>query len=81
MSSEAATSALPLRPARRTPRLEHVVMGGAILALVILVVLPLLSLLLGSVRGEEGLSLDHFAEVLSGRLYLTALKNSLTLGA
>jgi iron(III) transport system permease protein len=81
MSSNAATSALPLRPARRTLRLEHVVMGGAILALVILVVLPLLSLLLGSVRGEDGLSLDHVAEVLSGRLYVTALKNSLTLGA
>ena len=44
-------------------RLEHVVMGGAVLCLMILVVLPLLSLLLGSVRGEEGLSLDNFAEV------------------
>jgi len=57
------------------------VMGGAVVALVILVVLPLMSLLFGSVRGEEGLSLDHFAEVLTGRLYVTALKNSLTLGA
>ena len=47
------------RPRQRL-RLEHVVMGGAVLALVILVVLPLGSLLLGSVRGEEGLSLDHF---------------------
>src|SRR6202163_458930 len=56
-------------------------MGGAVVALVVLVVLPLLSLLLGSVRGDEGLSLDHFAEVLTGRLYVTALKNSLTLGA
>jgi len=56
-------------------------MGGAVVALVILVVLPLMSLLFGSVRGEEGLSLDHFAEVLTGRLYVTALKNSLTLGA
>jgi iron(III) transport system permease protein len=56
-------------------------MGGAVVALVILVVLPLMSLLLGSVRGEDGLSLDHFAEVLTGRLYVTALKNSLTLGA
>ncbi len=62
-------------------RLEHVVMGGAILALVILVVLPLLSLLLGSLKGDEGLSLDHFSEVLTGRLYVTALKNSLILGA
>ncbi|HEY6259253.1 MAG TPA: iron ABC transporter permease [Xanthobacteraceae bacterium] len=81
MSSEAATPALSLRLARRTPRLEHFVMGGAIVALVILVVLPLMSLLFGSVRGEDGLSLDHFAEVLGGRLYVTALKNSLTLGA
>jgi iron(III) transport system permease protein len=56
-------------------------MGGAVAALVILVVLPLMSLLFGSVRGEDGLSLDHFAEVLTGRLYVTALKNSLMLGA
>ena len=56
-------------------------MGGAILALIVLVVLPLLSLLLGSVRGEQGLSLDHFGEVLTGRLYVNALKNSLILGA
>ncbi len=56
-------------------------MGGAVVALVILVVLPLLSLLFGSVRGDDALSLDHFGEVLTGRLYLTALKNSLMLGA
>ena len=56
-------------------------MGGAILCLIILVVLPLLSLLLGSVRGEQGLSLDNFSEVVSGRLYVNALKNSLILGA
>jgi iron(III) transport system permease protein len=56
-------------------------MGGAILALVVLVVLPLLALLIGSVRGEQGMSLDHFAEILSGRLYINALKNSLILGA
>src|SRR5215212_8680253 len=62
-------------------RLEHFVMGFAILCLIVLVVLPLLSLLLGSVRGEQGLSFDNFAEVLSGRLYLNALKNSLILGA
>jgi iron(III) transport system permease protein len=70
------------RPAFRVrPRLEHVVMGAAIASLVVLVVLPLLSLLIGSLRGEGGLSLDHFGEVLSGRLYLQALKNSLVLGA
>src|SRR6202163_4061535 len=81
MSSEALSLPRPLRLARRKPRLEHFVMGGAVLALVILVVLPLMSLLFGSVRGEEGLSLDAFAEVLTGRLYVTALKNSLMLGA
>src|SRR5712672_2886587 len=81
MSSEALSLPRPLRPLRRKPRLEHFVMGGAIVALVIMVVLPLMSLLFGSVRGEQGLSLDHFAEVLTGRLYITALKNSLLLGA
>ena len=68
-------------PLRDRLKLEHVVMGGAIVALIVLVVLPLLSLLFGSVKGEQGLSLDHFSEVLSGRLYVTALKNSLILGA
>ena len=47
-------------PFLRAAGLEHVVMGGAIVALIVLVVLPLLSLLLGSVQGEQGLSLDHF---------------------
>jgi iron(III) transport system permease protein len=56
-------------------------MGAAVVALVVLVVLPLLFLLVGSVRGEEGLSLEHFTEALSGRLYVQALVNSLVLGA
>src|SRR5438270_9343576 len=84
MSTEAASLSRPLRPARplwRRLRLEHLVMGGAVAALVILVVLPLMSLLFGSLRGDDGLSLEHFAEVLTGRLYVTALKNSLMLGA
>jgi iron(III) transport system permease protein len=83
MSSEVASAPRPWRLARRVagPRLEHVVMGGAVVALVILVVLPLMSLLFGSVRGEEGLGFGYFAEVLTGRLYVTALKNSLMLGA
>jgi iron(III) transport system permease protein len=84
MSTEVMSTALP-RPAPRRPytrlRLEHFVMGAAILALIVLVVLPLLFLLLGSVKGEQGMSLDHFSEVLSGRLYVNALKNSLILGA
>jgi iron(III) transport system permease protein len=62
-------------------RLEHVVMGGAVVSLIVLVVLPLAFLLVGSLRGEHGMSLDHFSEVLSGRLYVQALKNSLILGA
>jgi len=63
------------------PRLETCVMGAAVVALIVLVVLPLLFLLAGSVRGEEGLSLEHFTEALSGRLYVQALVNSLVLGA
>jgi iron(III) transport system permease protein len=81
MSVEAIGGTMRVRAPRMRLRLEHFVMGGAIAALVVLVVLPLLSLLLGSVRGELGLSLDHFGEVLSGRLYRAALFNSLTLGA
>ena len=71
----------PVRAQRSKLRLEHFVMGGAVLCLIVLVVLPLFSLLLGSVKGEAGLSLEHFQEVMTGRLYLTALKNSLILGA
>ncbi len=56
-------------------------MGGAIVCLIVLVVLPLCSLLLGSVQGEQGLSFEHFSEVFSGRLYRAALINSLILGA
>src|SRR6185312_15184467 len=62
-------------------RLEHVIMAAAVAALVILIVLPLGFLLVGSLRGEGGVSLDHFQEVLSERLYLNAIKNSLVLGA
>src|SRR6266850_2248467 len=83
MSTEAMSTTL--RVAARQPprelRLEHVVMGGAILALIVLVVMPLLFLLVGSLKGADGMSLDHFGEVLSGRLYVNALKNSLILGA
>jgi iron(III) transport system permease protein len=80
--ASAATLRMPA-PVRRAPglRLEQFVMGGAIVALVVLVVLPLLFLLAGSIRGEQGASLDHFVEVLSGRLYVNALLNSLILGA
>ena len=85
MSTEVMSTALrpgsARRPQRTRLRLEHVVMGGAVASVVVLVVLPLLSLLLGSLKGEDGLSLGHFSEVLSGRLYVNALMNSLILGA
>src|SRR5712671_5565440 len=83
MSTEAIQTTLraaPMAQPRRV-RLEHIVMGGAILSLIVLVVLPLLFLLVGSLTGEQGMSLDHFGEVLTGRLYVNALKNSLILGA
>src|SRR5215475_9765074 len=85
MSTEVMRTALQSGPSARGSarrvRLEHIVMGGAILSLIILVVLPLMWLLYGSLRGEHGLSLGHFSEVLSGRLYVNALLNSLILGA
>jgi iron(III) transport system permease protein len=69
-------------PARRRPlRLDILVMSGAVAALIVLVVLPLLFLFAGSIRGEQGLSLENFAEALSGRLYVQAVLNSLVLGA
>ena len=55
-------------------------MFGAIAALVILIVLPLGSLLLGSVFGDTGFTFDNFARALANRLYYQALINSLILG-
>src|SRR5687767_10790899 len=81
MSVEAIGAPVRVARPRTRIRLEHLVMGGAILCLIVLVVLPLLSLLVGSLRGENGASLGNFGEVLTGRLYVTALKNSLVLGA
>jgi iron(III) transport system permease protein len=80
MSVEAIGSPVRAGPRARL-RLEHFVMGGAVLCLIVLVVLPVLSLLFGSFRGEQGLSFENFSEVVSGRLYVSALKNSLILGA
>lgn len=56
-------------------------MALAIVALVVLVVLPLGFLLVGSVWGDDGFTLEYFAEAVSGRLYVQALVNSLILGA
>src|SRR4051812_41171944 len=84
MSTEVMNPALgsALSPRRHSRlRLEHFVMGGAIVALIVLVVMPLLYLLWGSIKGESGLSFANFEEVVSGRLYLIPLKNSLVLGA
>src|SRR5499426_727071 len=74
----------PLQPFPAAPRLlraEHVVMAGATLALAVLVLLPLAFLVAGSVTADEGLTLAHFRDALSSRLYVQALRNSLILGA
>jgi iron(III) transport system permease protein len=85
MSTEVMSTALRPRLSPRPPRtrlrLEHVVMGGAILSLIVLVVLPLAFLLVGSFKGAGGVTLEAYSEVLTGRLYVNALKNSLILGA
>ena len=41
----------------RRLRVEHLVTGGAVVARVVLIVLPLLSLLWGSIAGEAGFTL------------------------
>ena len=56
-------------------------MAGAALALVVLVALPLAFLVAGSVTAEGGVTLAHFREAVSSRLYVQALRNSLILGA
>jgi iron(III) transport system permease protein len=55
-------------------------MAVAALALLVLVVLPLGSLLWGSVSTDGRLTLEHFAEAFANRLYTQALRNSLVLG-
>jgi iron(III) transport system permease protein len=79
---------VPARPHSRSLRrrlsglrLEHIVMGAAVFALMVLVVFPILSLFIGSIWGEDGPTMGHFTEALTGRLYLNALLNSLILGA
>jgi iron(III) transport system permease protein len=67
-----------------TPRsrfgLEPVVTGAAVVALVVLIVLPLAFLLWGSIANDSGFTLGYFVRALSQRLYLQALTNSLILG-
>ena len=61
-------------------RADRIAMALAVLAILILVVFPIVSLLLGSMRADGGLSVDNFREALSGRLYVQAILNSLILG-
>jgi len=56
-------------------------MAFAVAALIVLVVLPLIWLLLGSLRGDAGFTIGNFTDVLASRLSVNALKNSLILGA
>ncbi|HKT20730.1 MAG TPA: iron ABC transporter permease [Stellaceae bacterium] len=77
----AAALAADSPPRARFFNLEHWVAGAAVAALIVLIVLPLLSLLWGSVAGQDGLTLGYFARVVTNRLYFQALFNSLTLGA
>jgi iron(III) transport system permease protein len=60
---------------------ENLIMGAAVVAVVVLIVMPLCALLLGSVLAEGGLSFGHFQEAFSSRLYTRPLFNSLILGA
>ncbi len=66
---------------RRGRRVERFVMGAAVAALVVLVVLPIAFLLISAFQGETGPTLAHFHEAATGRLYYRALFNSLELGA
>ena len=81
MSVQAIGTPVRIAAPRTRLRLEHFVMGGAVVCLIVLVVLPLTSLLIGSLRGENGISLRNFGEVATGRLYVSALINSLIFGA
>ncbi len=82
MSSIAAASGVA-RPsaASRWLSLETFVLGGAIVSLVILVVLPVASLVIASLWSEDGVTLAYYERALTGGSYLRALGNSLTLGA
>jgi iron(III) transport system permease protein len=78
-----ASVAIPAaaRPYRPGIRFEHVVMGGAAAALMVLVVLPIVSLFAGSFSGDDGATVDNFLRAIRQRLYYRALVNSLVLGA
>lgn len=77
--SRAPATAAPVA-VRGPVRAEAFVMAGAAVALAVLVVLPLGSLVWASITEEGRLTLAHFREALSRRLYVQALRNSLVLG-
>lgn len=77
----AALAGSPAGIKQKGRTLEALIMAAAVLCLVVLVVLPIASLLVGSFKGESGISLENFTEALIGGLYLKALINSLLLGA
>jgi iron(III) transport system permease protein len=79
--ASASAASVARRKGKGFLRFDQIVMGGAILSLLVLVLLPLVSLFVGSVTSEEGITVSHFKEALTGRLYVTALWNSLVLGA
>lgn len=59
---------------------ERLVLGGATLALVVLVVYPSTFLVWGSLVDEGAFSLDFYRRVLTTPLYYTALLNTIELG-
>jgi len=62
-------------------RWEYVILGSGVVALVVLIVLPLVSLLKSSfVADAGGIGLMNFYEVVTEPLYYNALFNSLKLG-
>ena len=62
-------------------RAEHVVLAIAAVALLVLVVLPLVFLLFGSLHADGQVTFAHFRDAFTSRLYVQALVNSLVLGA
>ena len=50
-------------------------MAGSVLALAVLVVLPLAFLVWGSINTDGHLTLAHFRDAVSSRLYTQALRN------
>jgi iron(III) transport system permease protein len=66
---------------RKNLRMEQVVVAGAMLSLLVLVILPLASLVWGSITEDGRFTLVHFGRAFSERLYFQALVNSLILGA